>query len=263
MRLFQRAVNQTFKIVDITDPNDPRTRLFRSPAGATLTEGSVFTAGGVAFQISYVGGDGNDITLKRVSTPPAFQNRSITPSVTEGGVVTLSGLITEPDNEDTFFLDVDWGDGNTETFTFAPGSPHQVAVSHRYLNDAPTYSPIDTYPVRMVWHDEHGGSNSATLQAVVRNVAPQVGDLRFETPPVHGQAATLRGSLFDPGPQDRILVKIDWGDGSALETVEVSPGEATFAKSHLYATPGVYRVSVQPADERTVGKKTTLKIRIV
>ena len=134
---FTTALNQTFEIADVRNDSGTLGK-FKDTAGNVLNEGSTFIAGGVGFQISYLGGDGNDITIKRVSTSPAFENRSITRVVREGEFATLQGLITEADSEDTFFLDVNWGDGTSETFTFAPGSPRQIAVTHQYLDDGRT-----------------------------------------------------------------------------------------------------------------------------
>ncbi len=166
---FATALNQTFKIVDLTDPSKVTIGKFKDTAGNILNEGSTFIAGGVGFKISYIGGDGNDVTIKRVSTPPAFASRSITRVVREGGIATLSGLITEADSEDTFFLDVNWGDGITESFSFAPGAPRQIAVTHRYLDDGRPGHRNQRMNVQIVWRDDHGGFNTDQLWVVVRN----------------------------------------------------------------------------------------------
>ena len=245
---FTTALDQTFEIADVRNDSGTIGR-FKDAAGNILNQGSTFIAGGVAFQISYSGGDGNDVTIKRVSTPPAFEHRSITPVITEGGFVTLSGLITEPDVEDTFFLDVNWGDGTTETFTFAPGSPRQVSVAHRYLDDAPSGTARDAYSVHLEWRDAHGGSTSADLRTLVRNAAPQVTDLAFDAPPVRGQDAILRGRIFDPSPLDPIRLRINWGDGSAIEVIDLPAGTSQFQLTHRFAKAGLHLVRIQAFDD--------------
>src|SRR5581483_10423360 len=61
---------------------------------AGLAEGATFSVGPVKFQITYKGGDGNDVVLKVVGSPilsaPAFGRRHITPRLFAGGVATLT-----------------------------------------------------------------------------------------------------------------------------------------------------------------------------
>ena len=68
---FTPAVGDTFVIMD---------NVFDSVAGtfAGLPEGARLTNGLVLLQISYVGGDGNDVTLTRVSTTPASTLQTLT-----------------------------------------------------------------------------------------------------------------------------------------------------------------------------------------
>lgn len=239
---FATSLGQEFEIANINNDTGTTGR-FKDLNGVILEQGSIFAAGGKNFQISYAGGDGNDITIKRVSGNPAFENRSLTPIVNEGGFATLSGLITEPDAEDTFFLDVDWGDGAIETFTFLPGTPRQVAVTHQYLENVLT--PI---PVHVVWHDEHGGGNSAVLQTQVRNVAPVITGATFDTPPVVGEQSTLRFRIFDPSPLDTLTIEVQWGDGTPTQVVELPAGTTEFALTHQFVRNS-RRVRLRAADD--------------
>jgi hypothetical protein len=88
--------------------------------------------------------------------PPAFAQRTVTPLVERGTAAKLSGIITEPDAGDTFFLDVNWGDGTKQTFTYPPGSfvsgQTQVTVEHVYRH-------VGRYHVRFTWRDQTGLSN--------------------------------------------------------------------------------------------------------
>jgi autotransporter-associated beta strand protein len=236
---FNTSLGQEFEIANVNNDTGATGR-FKDLNGVTLEEGSEFLAGGKNFRISYVGGDGNDVTIRRVSGSPAFENRALTPEVDEGGFVTLSGLITEPDEEDTFFLDVDWGDGTVETFTFLPGTPRQIAVAHQYLisQDAPI-------PVHVAWRDEHGGENSAVLSTQVRNVAPVIIGPEFDAPPAPGESSTLRFRIYDPSPFDAFRVEIRWGDGSPVEVVELPAGTTQVELAHQFRRrPSRVRTSV-------------------
>ena len=155
---FDVPLGTSFKIIDVTgtEPANLDTT-FQNGAGVQLVDGATFNAAGQAFTIDYNGGDGNDVVITR-NTAPAFQNRSITPEITEGGVATLSGHITEPNPHDAFFLDVDWGDGTVKTYRFAPGTPRDIEVRHRYLDDPA--GPNDRYHVRL----------SCAISSVVRTV---------------------------------------------------------------------------------------------
>ena len=63
---FVPTAGQVFTIID-NDLVDPVTGMF-----AGLAEGSTFTVGGRQFRISYVGGDGNDVTLAATVTIPTL-----------------------------------------------------------------------------------------------------------------------------------------------------------------------------------------------
>ena len=58
---------------------------------AGLAEGAVFAAGGQLYKISYVGGDGNDVTL--TSVPLTINEGPQTPSVTDGGTAYATGQL--------------------------------------------------------------------------------------------------------------------------------------------------------------------------
>jgi hypothetical protein len=101
-----------------------------------------------------------------IVSAPAFLNRTVTSPTARGTATKISGIITEPDAGDTFFLDVDWGDGTPkETFTYLPGSfvsgQTVATVEH-------TYDHVGKYQIRLTWRDQTGLSNDDnTLEAKV------------------------------------------------------------------------------------------------
>ena len=129
-----------------------------------LPEGAVFNVNGNSLQISYVGGTGNDVVLTAASAPPTLSNVAITPAVLdEGGFVTLSGDIDDPGNADSLALQVNWGDGNTETFTYPAGTT-SFSETHPYTDDEPSGTSSDDYTIQLLLSDEDIGS---TVQATL------------------------------------------------------------------------------------------------
>lgn len=241
---FSSAVNDKFIIIDNDGTADAVVGTF-----AGLAEGATVTLNGQLFQITYHGGDGNDVVLTHINTPPAFKDRSVTARVFEGGFVTLTGTITEPDLLDTFTLEVTWGDGTpTETFTFGPDEPRTVQVFHRYLDDHRKGS--DVFPIHLLWRDEHGGSNSGDLSTTVQNVAPRLRAVSVRaTQPAKGRA-TLRGTIVDPGIRDTVRLKVRWGDGTTKTyTFHPRRGQLRLNLDHIYRKAGAYRVTLSLTDD--------------
>jgi hypothetical protein len=104
-----------------------------------------------------------------LASAPAFLNRKITSPAGRGSPATLSGIITEPDAGDTFFLDVDWGDGTPkQTYTFLPGT----FVSGTTVGTAQhTYTHVGHYRIRFTWRDQTGLSTDDSL--TVKVLPPQ------------------------------------------------------------------------------------------
>lgn len=241
---FSSAVNDKFIIIDNDGSTDALVGTF-----AGLAEGATLTLNGQLFQITYKGGDGNDVVLTHINTPPAFQDRSVTPQVLEGGVVTLTGTITEPDTLDTFTLEVNWGDGTpVETFTFGPDAPRTVQVFHRYLDDHRTGA--DVFPISLLWHDEHGGSNTGELSTTVKNVAPRASALTVKTTTPTQRQVTVHGTITDPGVNDVVRLKVRWGDGTTKTyTFRPRQGQVRFNLAHHYRKAGTYKVTLSLTDD--------------
>jgi hypothetical protein len=224
-----------FVIID-NDGTDPVRGAF-----ASLPEGSVITVpGGAKLQISYEGGDGNDVELTRLHAPPQFQNRSVTSSVAEGTVATLEGTIVSPDPQQKFILEVSWGDSTpVEIFVFAPGQPPDVSVTHLYAENG-------QYQISLFWHDQTGAGNTATLSTTVVNVAPVV-DAGPDVTLLPGGTLHRTFTFTDPG-SDTHTATVDYGDGSDVRPV--TPDKTgKWSLDHLYLRPGVYHVTVTVTDD--------------
>jgi hypothetical protein len=226
-------------------------------AFAGLEEGSLVTApGGTRYRISYEGGDGNDVSLTRINVPPTFINRTLTNIATEGGKVTLSGQIVDPDPLDFFFLTVDWGDGVMERFKYGPGAGGTtVSLTHVYADNA------DAYKVNISWSDKLDFGNAVTMETKVVNVAPTI-DQNIDI--IVGAGRTLRQivSFTDPGA-DQWTATVDWGDETSRETIVIDDGKLSFTISHQYKLPGTYHVIVQVADDDGDAHEMTFKVTVI
>jgi autotransporter-associated beta strand protein len=208
------------------------------PVIFSVTGGSpVLSDTGVAFAATVAAGD---VVLIHINSPAAFQNRSITSPINEGQVAAVSGTITDPDPLDTFFLDVNWGDGSKpQTFTFLPGTPRAIQVTHRYLDDG-------SFNVHLSWRDRHQPGNSADLIATVLNVAPVV-DAGADGRTDPGDVLNRTGSFSDPGA-DTWTATVDYGDGSGPQVLKITK-DGQFHLHHKYAQPGTYTVTITVLDD--------------
>jgi autotransporter-associated beta strand protein len=209
---------------------------------AGLPQGTTFTIGSVRYQISYTGGDGNDVVLTHVNTPALFPGRAVTAVIDEGGVATLTGNVGEVDPLDDFTLVVNWGDGSpVETHTYAAGTA-TVTLEHRYLDSNP-----DGYTIAMKWFDPQREGNSGNLTTVVNNLAPTA-SLSGPASGVRGQERTFHVTTTDPSPVDEesgFTYRVSWGDG----TTEVLTGSSQEALRHTYTKSGTYDVTVTATDK--------------
>lgn len=236
---FSAAVGAAFKIID----NLGRSAVVNTFAG--LPEGAVFLVSNQSVQISYRGGDGNDVVLTRTNTAPKFPNRAITEAVDEGGVAVLTGQISESDPLDPFELSVDWGDGSLEVFTFPPDAPRDVRLEHRYLDDSAVTD--GRAKVHLVWSDPNGGSNSGDLSVEVANRVPELGAPAPQDRLEEGRAVSFRIPTLDPGA-DATTLRVDWGDGAPAELVTVPAGAGLAGLSHRFETGGLFRVRITADD---------------
>ncbi|MCB2039654.1 MAG: hypothetical protein KDH48_02045, partial [Rhodoferax sp.] len=178
------------------------------------------------------------ITVNNVT--PEFGSVTLTPEpVDEGSEVTLEGEFSDPGTGDTFTIEVDWGDGNMETFdldavgSFSDGAG-QFSITHVYVDDeAP--GDDDIYEVRYKLIDDDTGEVEGTGQVTVKNLAPTVENLALDNSVIdEGDSVTLSMDLDDLGLEDELTVEIDWGDGSAPDVYQVGTAPLGFDASHQY-----------------------------
>jgi hypothetical protein len=164
------------------------------------------------------------------------------PVINENGLVTLSGLFTDPGVFDNHEVTVDWGDGSPKTrLNPAAGVMSFSGLTHQYLDDAPGSG---NYTITIsVTDNDSTVAGTTTVTAVVQNVAPILGGLQLTrngvplTGPINeGDEVTLTGSYTDVSPVDDHIVLIHWGDGPATPATPatVDPITRTFTARHRY-----------------------------
>ena len=146
-------------------------------------------------------------------------------------------------------VDVNWGDGTTDT-TFSATSPGALgSQSHTYADD-------QTYTVTVaVTNMATNESGTATFDVVVSNAPIAVGPITAPTSPVAVNSAITASAPFtDPGTADTHSATWDWGDGTTSAgtvTDNAGTGTGSVADSHTYAAAGVYTITLTVSDGDT------------
>jgi len=198
-------------------------------------------------------GDDSEPSWGSSNSAPLLSNVSVSPTVNEGGVATITGDIADSDSNDGFTLTVNWGDGSTpQVFTYSAGT-HHFSETHVYEDDTPIGTPADDFTIGLLLSDNRFGVDTDSTVVSVRNVAPSVTGLAINpSNPGFGVPVVLTGNYTDAGyngsPADEDLkVFVNWGDGqSGFLSTTGAPGSIN--ESHLYALPGSYTVTVKVTD---------------
>ncbi|MFC1897248.1 PKD domain-containing protein [Chloroflexota bacterium] len=201
------------------------------------------------------------ITVKNV-TPEI--TAEVTPAtISENGMATVSGTISDPGSQDTFSVEIDWGgDEGSMTYSYPAGST-SYEESHRYLDDNPTGTPSDAYSISVTITDDDGGVDTTGTAVNVDNVAPTV-VAGTDQIVYWSQVVSLDPATFsDTGTQDTCTATIDWGDNSVeAGTVSETNGSGTVSGSHVYTDHGTYTVTVTVTDDDLGAGSDTLTITV-
>ncbi len=179
-------------------------------------------------------------------------------TVDEGGSVVLQA---EASDAGGGAVDLDWdvnNDGEYET------TDEQPTFSAAALD-----GPVEqTVGVRA--KDMAGRMAATTTTVSVSNVAPTLSNLATDISAVdEGGSVTLTGDISDASSADSFSVEIDWGDGSAAETLSPPAGSTSFSVAHTYADDDptgtasdtkMISVGLSDDDGATVSQSTTVTV---
>jgi Concanavalin A-like lectin/glucanases superfamily/Calx-beta domain len=68
---------------------------------------------------------------------------------------------------------------------------------------------------------------------------PVLNALTITSPVATGSNVVLQAQIVGVGPSDTFTLRVDWGDGSGLQTVQLPMGANSFSVSHVYDTGGL------------------------
>ncbi len=163
-------------------------------------------------------------------------------SIDEGGLLTFIATATDPDPNDTLTFSLDPGapagatiGPATGSFSFSAGDgPASYTLTVRVMdNGTPSYGDFETFTL------------------TVNNVGPTA-TIAGPSQGVRGQTRRFTLGATDPSATDQaagFLYVIDWGDGSPIQNVPRTPGNAAGVQlDHTYTKTGTHRVQVVASD---------------
>ncbi len=127
------------------------------------------------------------------------------------------------------------------------GAMDDVAVWNRMLTDAEITQLGQTTGTGAARESANGplviqATTSAAQTVQVSDAAPVITDLTVTQD--NATDATLTATFTDPGTLDQHKAVIDWGDGTALEEVDITIGDRSLTLTHTYASPGTHNISL-------------------
>jgi PKD domain/RTX calcium-binding nonapeptide repeat (4 copies) len=205
------------------------------------------------------------VTVNNVA--PTITSLSGVSSINENDTFTLSGTFFDPGTQDTFTLEVNWGEGPAQTYILAAGTT-TFSISHQYLDDNPSGTASDVYPISVTLTDDDTGTASANTSVTVNNVAPTITSLSGASSIDEGDTLTLNGTFFDPGTQDTFSLQVNWGEGPT-QTYLLPAGATSFSISHQYlddnpsgTASDVYPISVTLTDDDTGAASASASVTV-
>ncbi|WP_406694298.1 PKD domain-containing protein [Singulisphaera sp. Ch08] len=227
-----------------------------------------FTAdqiGAYGLKLVVTDGDGGQVTAQKllvVPNSPPVASAGGTYRISEGDSLTVDATATTDANQSPSTLKYEWDLNGDGVFTDATGA--RPTLSWAQLQAL----GIDDGPASFTAHvrvtDVYGDFDFASAVLTVLNTAPTITTLMSDhgTPtanPSLDGVVRIAGTVADPG-RDAHAVRVNWGDGSAVEAFAVDPVTKTFNVTHTYAAGGIYNVTVDAVDsDFAVSQAVTVK----
>ena len=198
--------------------------------------------------------------LRYTQTPTISSLATSSSSILENESVTLTGSYTDLDTDDSHTVIIDWGDGTSSPATVDQAN-NTFTANHLYADDGltPGGTASFLYTINATVTDDSPieASNSATTDLTVNNVAPTITsfatDATLSNPANPWQPVLFMAAFEDPGTLDTHTAIINWGDGSPLQSVTITPqvGGGTISEQHNYANGGIFTAALTITDDDT------------
>jgi hypothetical protein len=205
--------------------------------------------------------DSDTLTFQNVD--PLVQWELTPWQLAEGGLATLK-VWTKDNPHDDHVLRIDWGDGSGQTviedapITGFPSfgyTPDPLVFQHLYVDDDPTATPWDNYPLSVTLKDDDGGYSGDGIFPLRVDNLPPTAELVDDGPWLPGEQVTVRfTNVQDPGLADTHLFAVDWNsDGDFDDADEGWSPESV--RSHIIPDAGNYLIMGALQDDDTgIGK---------
>ncbi len=108
-------------------------------------------------------------TLDVVNIAPTITLDPLGEPIGEGGVMVLTGQLSDPSPLDSLEIEIDWDDGTIETFQVGSPGPHPLPIKYGHI-----YTVQGNYNVKATVTDDDTGTNDATLPVVVELNTPPI-----------------------------------------------------------------------------------------
>jgi autotransporter-associated beta strand protein len=180
-----------------------------------------------------------------------------------GATLQLQPLFVTSSSPGAVFRILDNDGTDPVTGTFA-NLPENATLTAQAVGVIGGQAVVQTQFYRISYRG--GDGNDVVLTYL--NTATMARDLEV-TPGVvrEGKKVTLTGRLVDPDPRDELTLRVDWGDGSPIETFQ--PGTHPFRLKHRYGdipdsqpNGGAYVVKISWFDQEGAGAGRDLPVTI-
>jgi PKD repeat protein len=174
----------------------------------------------------------------------------------EGSLLTSYGLFCMPEEGGDFSVSVDYGDESEPI----PLSLEYISLEHRYLENG-SYNLVVTVDKDGVLYI----SDEALI--TVLNVPPMINWMLGppDVPIKIGDSIDLLAMFSDVGILDNQTALIDWGDEQTtmLEFGYNELGRYDVSESHIYASAGVYKITLTVTDDDGGSDSASLSYYVV
>jgi hypothetical protein len=200
--------------------------------------------GGISIAIAATSLVGSS-SVALAATRPAIVTWSVSTPVYEGDRPFATATFTDPDLTDLHTVDISWGDNSYDTYTLPVGDrSFSVQKTVPYKDETTTDLRVQ------ITVNDPLFSNSRFVLIPILNAPPVITAFSLSATDLEvGGAVTATGRFTDGGVNDTHTLKLDWGDGSPLTTMNLAAGVFAFTtEAHTYAANGDYIVSAIVTD---------------
>jgi hypothetical protein len=155
------------------------------------------------------------------------------------------GSFTDSAANSSWNIDVNWGDGSSETAFNTSNAGFLGGQVH-------TYRDSGLYSVTVTVSGKDGGTGVSSFTALVANVPPTA-TISGPNDGVAGETRTLMFAASDPSPVDQAAgfsYTINWGDGTPGEMISPTANNGSGTPlDHVYTKTGTFIIQVTATDK--------------